>query len=288
MRLMSTIHKSQIISQTNEAIKASEENDKKIEDLREKYNRATSQVERDNTIKQMNEVDRYLLANKKFEEGNKLCYAKNYDGAIKLYTEAIKLYEEGINPNYLESYYNVASDTMFSVKKDYTKTYFRRGCAYHDLGKYELAIQDNNKAIELNPNYFEAYSNRGLAYSYLGQKERAIQDYNKAIQINPNYFEAYNNRGFAYSELGQYEQAIQDFDKALEFKQHEFIYNGRGAAYANLGQHERAIDDFNKAIELNPNFAEFYYFRGLCYQELGENEKAQADFAKAKELGYKG
>ena len=54
--------KSTIISQTKEAIKSSEENDKKIEDLRKKYNRATSQAERDSIIKQMNDADRDFLA----------------------------------------------------------------------------------------------------------------------------------------------------------------------------------------------------------------------------------
>jgi len=47
-----------IINQTRETQKASEENDKKIEDLRAKYNRATSQAEKDSIIKQMNNADR--------------------------------------------------------------------------------------------------------------------------------------------------------------------------------------------------------------------------------------
>lgn len=50
--------KSTIISQTREAQKSSEENDKKIEDLRAQYNRATSQAEKDSLRKQMNDADR--------------------------------------------------------------------------------------------------------------------------------------------------------------------------------------------------------------------------------------
>ena len=86
--------KSTIISQTREAQKVAEENDKKIEDLREKYNRATSQAEKDNIIKQMNDADRDFLANQKLEEGLKLHYKENYNSAIKLYNEALQL-----NPN---------------------------------------------------------------------------------------------------------------------------------------------------------------------------------------------
>ncbi len=42
-----------------------------------------------------------------------------------------------------------------------------------------VAIQDYNKAIELDPNYVNAYISRGLAYSNQEEYDRAIQDYNK-------------------------------------------------------------------------------------------------------------
>ena len=99
-----------IISQTRDAHKVSDENDRQIKDLREKYNRATSQAERDRIIKQMNDADSDFLANQKGEEGNKLYYAKDYrtynnrgvsydnlgqkERAIQDYSKAIQL-----NPN---------------------------------------------------------------------------------------------------------------------------------------------------------------------------------------------
>ncbi len=44
----------------------------------------------------------------------------------------------------------------------------------------------------------DAYYNRGIAYHKKGQYNRAIQDYDKAIEINPQYADAYNNRGVVY------------------------------------------------------------------------------------------
>ena len=67
----------------------------------------------------------------------------------------------------------------------------------------ERAIENYNKAIELDPNDADAYNNRGLAYYYLEEYERAIEDYNKAIELNPNY--AYNNRELAISKLKEQE-----------------------------------------------------------------------------------
>lgn len=81
-------YKEVIISQTLDAKRAAEENDRLIKDLRKKYSRATSRAERD------------FLSKEKLEEVNRLYYSKNYNGAIKLYNETIKL-----NLNNILAYY---------------------------------------------------------------------------------------------------------------------------------------------------------------------------------------
>lgn len=58
--------KATIIGQVLDAKKAYEENERKIEDLKEKYTRATSQEKKDTILKQMNDADRDFLANQKF------------------------------------------------------------------------------------------------------------------------------------------------------------------------------------------------------------------------------
>jgi tetratricopeptide (TPR) repeat protein len=123
---------------------------------------------------------------------------------------------------------------------------------YHKLNQYEEAIEDYNKAIELNPKNAEAYNNRGNAHSELNKHEEAIEDFNKAIELDPKYAEAYNNRGNAYYELNK---------------------------------HEEAIEDFNKAIELNPNFAAAYNNRGITLVQTNEElDKAIGDFKHARDL----
>ncbi len=85
-----------------------------------------------------------------------------------------------------------------------------------DKGKYDDAIADYDKAIEINPNVAIAYTNRGLAYGRKGEVDRAIADYTKAIAIDPNFVLAYALRGGAYKHKGDKEQAIVDYRKALE------------------------------------------------------------------------
>lgn len=54
---------------------------------------------------------------------------------------------------------------------------------------------------------------RALVY---GEFEHALEEINKAIELNPNYAEAYNNKSIALFKLKKYTEAIKAADKALE------------------------------------------------------------------------
>ena len=78
-------------------------------------------------------------------------------------------------------------------------------------GEYDKAIVHYTEAINLNSELANAYNNRGVAYVNKGEIDAAIQDYNKAIDLNPA--EAYNNRGVAYAKKGEFDLAIQGYTK---------------------------------------------------------------------------
>ena len=51
------------------------------------------------------------------------------------------------------------------------------------LGDIQGAIEDYNKAIEINPKYAEAFYNRGIAKFTIGDKEGACSDWRKAGEL---------------------------------------------------------------------------------------------------------
>ena len=73
-------------------------------------------------------------------------------------------------------------------------------------------IEKFNKEIDLDPS--GAYYNRGITHFELGQYERAIGDFDKAVELNPSDGWAYRGRGISYEFLGQHESAQKDYSKS--------------------------------------------------------------------------
>ncbi len=109
----------------------------------------------------------------------------------------------------------------------------------------------------------------------------AIEDYDEAIRLNPKDAVAYFNRGNDFYSLNKKKRAIEDYDQAIHFDpQFADAYHNRGTTYCDLGQYNRAIEDYGETIRLNPNDAEAYFNRSNAYKLQGEKAEAIADFEK--------
>ena len=58
------------------------------------------------------------------------------------------------------------------------------GISYADLKQYDRAIQDFNKAIELDPQYASPYFNKACAYALQNSLQEAIHWLRKTLEMN--------------------------------------------------------------------------------------------------------
>lgn len=63
--------------------------------------------------------------------------------------------------------------------------YSNRSAAYAKSNKYDLALKDAEKTIEIKPDWSKGYSRKGSALSYLGKYDEAIETYEKGLMIDP-------------------------------------------------------------------------------------------------------
>jgi tetratricopeptide (TPR) repeat protein len=166
--------------------------------------------------------------------------------------------------------------------------YVNRGVLKGEQKDYSGAIDDYNKAIELNPGDAKAYNLRGIEKNWQKDHSGAIDDFSKAIELNPGDAKAYDSRGTAKMGGGKdYAGAMADFNKAIELNPgYDFAYQNRGAAKFYFGKdYAGAIVDYNKAIELNSGNALAYSNRGDAKFKWGKDYAgAMEDYNKAIEL----
>jgi tetratricopeptide (TPR) repeat protein len=174
--------------------------------------------------------------------------------------------------NYL--FGKVAHEPSFSVEL-LAFIYFVRGRVHSALEKYEEALADFSRALELNPEEAAYYSNRSKAYFQLEKYEEALADYSRAIELNPEEADYYSDRGRAYRQLKKYEEALVDFNRALELDPElEWAYARRGLTYLWLRNEKQAIADYTSSWELNTTNVEIGWmgeWSRMC-QERPERE----------------
>ena len=229
-------------------------------------------------------VDAWTIQSAGYRELKKLDKALvAINKAIELQPQNPNLYnQKGVVLKDLKQYAQSEAAITRAIKLSPRAAFYNnRGLLYSNQKKWELALLDYNKAIQINPNLVQAYNNRGLLYSNQKKWELALVDYNKAIQINPEYATAYNNRGIVYSDQKKWELALADYNKAIQINPNDDgAYNNRGELYRRQKKWELALLDYNKAIQINPNLVQAYNNRGIVYSDQKKWELALADFNK--------
>ena len=166
--------------------------------------------------------------------------------------------------------------------------YYERGNLYLDNDKFDDALADYNKAVDLGSKNPFAFAKRGNAFYKKKDYDLAISNYNIAITIKPTLQDVYFQRGMAYADKKDYDTAITDYTKSIELKPGlPKPYFLRGIAYIEKKNYEAAVADLTKNIEINTvmltKYPEPYRYRALAYDALGQKDKADADRKLAKD-----
>lgn len=146
------------------------------------------------------------------------------------------------------------------------------------------AIQNHEKAIQLQPDYADAYNNVGIILSRLGRPEEAVDIYDKAIDLEPDYFEAYNNRGSLLEDLQRHEEARKSYTNSIRLKSdYALAYSNRGRVQKKIGNYEGIMEDFSKTIELGSwgDNASDQNLKSRLYVNLGDILMIFRNYAKA-------
>lgn len=154
------------------------------------------------------------------------------------------------------------------------------------LGKHDLALQEFQHALQLDPQDADALGGLARAYEASGRAADAEKTYQQAIALRPNDWTGYNKLGAFYDRQGKYPQAVAAYQHALQLTpDNSEVYSNLGSAYVDEGGEKNlplAEDALKKSIALSPGYPAFANL-GMLYMQ----EKRYADAATATEQALK-
>ncbi len=155
---------------------------------------------------------------------------------------------------------------------------------YVRYGKWAVAIQEYNIAVELAPgNAFYRYK-LACAYKTIGQNDCAIEQLEQAVASRPADGFYHFELASAYADAGRVDDAIPEMEQAVSFSPGDDYYTARlGMFYARTGRYEDAAEAYRDAIRLNQK-PTYYCLLGDTYIWRGDQERAEASYEEAGDL----
>ena len=122
-----------------------------------------------------------------------------------------------------------------------------------------------SQAIAVDPDLAEAYSLRGIYYAANGQVEKAIQDQEKASELNPNLVEPYIRMAqILHYQKSDPVRAYSYLKKAQGLEKNgillPLILENLGHVYRDVGEYEKSEQYLRRALQLQPDAYYRYIF----------------------------
>ena len=131
--------------------------------------------------------------------------AEPIDYNQQTYEEAIAALKSGDTEDALELLTRVSREAP-----DKPRLFTNLGLAYFSLQQAELAEQAFQQAVTRDPNDAVAYNHLGILQRHNGRFQEALIQYQRAIEIDDSYAPAYLNLGILFDLY------LQDLEKALQ------------------------------------------------------------------------
>ncbi len=156
-------------------------------------------------------------------------------------------------------HYDQALKAFKSVEIAYQGQYFfhfYKGLCYFGTGDYAAALEEFSNALRSKPQHDDRIRILiyiGTCFNNLGKYEQAVCELEKAKETAGNVKEVYNSLGFSYFKLKDYDKSIENLKIAVEIDPFSAIdYASLGSNYREKRDLNMAIGMYEKALALDP------------------------------------
>jgi type IV pilus assembly protein PilF len=129
------------------------------------------------------------------------------------------------------------------------------GTAYINQGRYDLAIEQFNKALKVDSKYYYAYKGLGIAYQNMQKYKEAEKAQRKCLEINPDFGDVHNDLGVTLMLMGRRDEARSEwlvaYNSPFNPSPDKTAWN-LGNSYFNEGNLEQAGHWYQEALQKDP------------------------------------
>jgi serine/threonine protein kinase/tetratricopeptide (TPR) repeat protein len=153
----------------------------------------------------------------------------------------------------------------------------------------DKAIEELNKALEIDPNYADAFQSLGLYYRYQGDFEKALELNKRYASVSLNQANPIDNLANLYFREGRVDEAIAKFKEALSVRP-DFVWSTMALHYISAlkqdySEARRLLDQLIAGMQEGPGGAIFGRLpKGFLWAWLGNMGKASAEFEAITEI----
>jgi len=146
-------------------------------------------------------------------------------------------------------------------------------------GKYRIAVEKLDKALDADRNYVDAHIAGGVIYSRLGEWDKAEDHYRRALSLDDENITALNNYGLFLCSRGRNAEGIEQFERALEMPLNTnpvVTLNNAGQCAFEDARLALAEEYLRKALQIDPRLARALLTMGKLSFEYDRDLSARA------------
>ncbi|MGH9339493.1 MAG: tetratricopeptide repeat protein, partial [Acidobacteriota bacterium] len=185
--------------------------------------------------------------------------------------------------------FSEAQDVLASLFKAHSgsaESHLLLAQALEGQHKYREALDEVNRALELNPELALAHFYKGRIYWRQAKAEQAEAEFSRELQINPKHTDSFYFRGTVRFFEQRFDDAEADFRRALELDPQHFPARFHLArSLLKMNEYQAAAAHLKKTVQMDPTHSETYYLLGRALQKMGQAEEARKYLERARQLG---